>query len=137
MEERKNSRTYIKAPDREKDNLETGDALEGSILYQTYCARCHSRNGMGDNSRFPPLVESPFVTGDKNLLISIILNGMEGQLKIGDKTFNSIMPAHKNILDDHAVASIATYIRHRFGKNASPVKTPDVTKIKNAASKAK
>ena len=137
MEERKNSRTYIKPPDPEKDNLETGDALEGSILYETYCARCHSRNGMGDKSRFPPLVESPFVTGDKNLLISIILNGMEGPLKVGDKTYNSIMPAHKNILDDHAVASIATYIRHRFGKNAGIVKTPDVTTIKNSASKAK
>ena len=86
---------------------------------------------MGDRSRFPPLLGSPYVTGDKKLLISIILNGMQGPLKVGDKTYNSIMPAHKEILDDHAVASIATYIRYRFGKEASPVKTPEVTVIRN------
>ena len=137
MEKRKNNRTYIKTPDPKLDNLQTGDELEGSILYQTYCARCHSRNGMGDNSRFPPLSASQFVMGDKNLLISIILNGMQGPLKVGDKTYNSIMPAHKDILDDHAIASIATYVRYRFGKQASPVKTPDVTAIRNPTEKQK
>ena len=137
MEKRKNTRTYIKTPDPIIDNLQTGDELEGSILYETYCARCHSRNGMGDNSRFPPLSASEYVMGDKNLLISIILNGMQGPLKVGGKTYNSIMPAHKNILDDHAVASITTYIRYRFGKEASPVKTFDVTAIRSATEKPK
>lgn len=136
MEKRK-SRTYIKTPDPEADNLGTGDALEGSILYDTYCARCHSRNGMGDNSRFPPLKESPYVMGDKNLLISIILNGMQGPMKVGDKTYNSIMPPHKDMLDDHAVASIATYIRRRFGKKAGPVKTPEVKAVRNPEEKKK
>jgi mono/diheme cytochrome c family protein len=92
---------------------------------------------MGDKSRFPPLVESSFVTGDKNLLVSIILNGMQGPLKVGDKTYNSIMPAHKDMLDDHAVASISTYIRRRFGKKASPVKTTEVTEIRNPNVKKK
>jgi len=137
MEKRKSTRTYIKTPDPIIDNLQTGDELEGSILYETYCARCHSRNGMGDNSRFPPLSASEYVMGDKNLLISIILNGMQGPLKVGGKTYNSIMPAHKNILDDHAVASITTYIRYRFGKEASPVKTFDVTAIRSATEKPK
>jgi glucose/arabinose dehydrogenase/cytochrome c553 len=129
MEKRK-ERTYIKTPDPKLDNLQTGDALEGSILYNTYCARCHSRNGMGDNSRFPPLVESPVVMGDKNLLISIVLNGLQGSLKVGDKTFSGIMPAHKNILDDHAIASITTYVRRRFGKRGSGVKTTEVKALR-------
>ena len=137
MEKRMNTRTYIKTPDPKLDNLQTGDELEGSILYKTYCARCHSNNGMGDKSRFPPLKGSPFVKGDKNLLISIILNGMQGQLKIGDKTFNSIMPAHKDMLDDHAIASIVTYVRGRFGEGASPAKTTDVNAIRNSNVKTK
>ena len=82
MEKRKNSRVYIKTPDPQIDNLQTGDELEGSILYQTYCSRCHSRNGMGDNSRFPPLSASQFVMGDKNLLISIILFGRNINIKL-------------------------------------------------------
>jgi glucose/arabinose dehydrogenase/cytochrome c553 len=130
MDKRKATRSYIKTPDPKLDNLQTGDRLEGSILYDTYCARCHADNGMGDKSRFPPLLGSPYVTGDKNLLISIILNGMQGPMKIDNKTYNSIMPAHKNLLDDHAIASIATYIRHRFGKKASTVKTTDVQEIR-------
>ncbi len=137
MEKRKNTRVYIKTPDPKIDNLQTGDRLEGSILYDTYCARCHSNNGMGDKSRFPPLAGSPFVTGDKNLLISIILNGMQGQIKVGDKTFNSIMPAHKDMLDDHAIASIVTYVRARFGKGASPAKTTDVSAIRQPNIKTK
>jgi len=135
--ERRKGRTYIKTPDEKLDNLQTGDALEGSILYNTYCARCHSRNGMGDKSRFPPLLESPFVMGDKNLLISIILNGMQGPIKIGDKTFNSIMPPHKDMLDDHAIASITTYIRHRFGKKASSAKATEVKEIRSPGSQKK
>jgi glucose/arabinose dehydrogenase/cytochrome c553 len=134
MEKRKNERTYIKTPDEKADDLHTGDGLEGSILYNTYCARCHSRNGMGDNSRFPSLVESPFVMGDKRLLISIILNGMQGQLKVGEKTFNSIMPPHKDMLDDHAIASITTYIRRRFGKRSSAAKSTEVTEIRKEGS---
>lgn len=130
--EKSKERSYIKTPDEIKDNLGTGDALEGSILYNTYCSRCHSRNGMGDNSRFPPLVESPLVMGDKATLISIILNGLQGPIKIGDKTYDGIMPPHKDMLDDHAVASITTYIRRRFGKRASAAKTPEVTEVRNS-----
>jgi len=92
---------------------------------------------MGDKSRFPPLVGSPFVTGDKNLLISIILNGMQGPLKVGDKTFSSIMPPHKEMLDDHAVASICTYIRRRFGKITGPVKATEVAAIRNPGGKTR
>lgn len=136
MEKRK-SRVYIKTPDEKLDNLQTGDNLEGSILYTNYCARCHSRNGMGDKSRFPPLAGSPFVSGDKNLFISLVLNGMQGPLKIGDKTFNSIMPPHKDMLDDHAIASIVTYVRHRFGNKASPAKATEVTAIRNPPKTAK
>lgn len=75
--------------------------------------------------------------GDKNLLISIILNGLQGPMKVGDKTYNSIMPAHKEILDDHAIASISTYIRRRFGKRASAVKTPEVKALRSPDTKMK
>jgi glucose/arabinose dehydrogenase len=71
------SRSYIKAPDELKDNLHRGDRLAGSILYNTYCASCHQRDGKGDNSRFPPLAGSDWVTGDKQRLISVILNGLD------------------------------------------------------------
>jgi mono/diheme cytochrome c family protein len=134
MEKRKN-RTYIKTPDETADNLNTGDRLEGSILYDSYCASCHQRNGMGDNNRFPPIAGSQYVTGDKNRLINIILNGLQGPIEVNGKTYNGFMPPHKDILDDHAIASIATYIRARFGNKASIVYTTEVTQVRKKTSK--
>jgi mono/diheme cytochrome c family protein len=77
MEKRK-SRSYIKTPDETGDNLNVGDELEGSILYKSYCASCHQGNGKGDNNRFPSIAASEFVTGDKNRLINILVNGFGG-----------------------------------------------------------
>jgi glucose/arabinose dehydrogenase/cytochrome c553 len=130
MEKRK-SRSYIKTPDEVADNLNKGDELAGSILYRSYCANCHQRNGKGDNNRFPPLAASEFVTGDKNRLIKILLNGLDGPIKINEKTFNGIMPAHGAMLDDHAIASIATFIRSRWGNKASDVTALEVQTVRN------
>jgi mono/diheme cytochrome c family protein len=134
MEKRK-SRTYIKTPDVVADNLNTGDKLEGGILFENYCANCHQRNGKGDNNRFPPLVESSYVTGDKNVLIGIILNGLQGEISVNGKTYSGIMPAHAGLLDDHAIASITTYIRSRFGKQKETISTLEVTNVRNSSKK--
>src|SRR6476659_6578377 len=130
MEKRK-SRSYIKTPDETGDNLNAGDELEGSILYRSYCASCHQRNGKGDNNRFPPIAESEFVTNNKNRLIHIHIHGLQGAINVNGKTFNGIMPAHGETLDDHAIASIATYVRNRFGNNAGPVSTLEVKNVRN------
>lgn len=134
MELRK-SRSYIKAPDEVKDNLHRGDRLAGSILYNTYCASCHQRDGKGDNSRFPPLAGSDWVSGDKQRLISVILNGLDGEIMVNGQSWQGMMPAHAEFLDDHAIASISTYIRQSFGNRASPVNSLEVSKIRKSSRK--
>lgn len=131
MEKRKD-RSYIKAPDEIKDNLHQGDRLYGSILYNNHCASCHQNNGKGDNSRFPPLVNSDWVTGDKPRLIKTILFGLDGEITVNGQSWTGLMPAHAEFLDDHAVASIATYIRQNFGNVASEVSALEVVKVRNA-----
>src|SRR5258706_4713644 len=128
MEKRK-SRSYIKTPDEVRDNLHMGDRLEGSILYHTYCATCHQRDGRGDNSRFPPLAGSDWVTGEEERLIGIVLNGLQGELKVNGKSYNGLMPQNSH-LDDHAIASVLTYIRTRFGNRAAAVNALQVTKVR-------
>ena len=130
MELRK-SRTYIKTPDSVKDNLGQGGEMEGLILYNSYCATCHQRDGRGDESRYPPLAGSEWVTGDKDRLIRILLQGLQGNIQVKGKTYNGVMPAHGALLDDHAVASILTYVKARFNKTYSPIATDEVTKIRN------
>ena len=131
MEKRK-SRSYIKTPD-EGDQLNKGSMLEGSILYRTYCSACHQDDGKGDNNRFPPLVDSDWVKGDRDRLIGLVLNGLQGRITVNGKSYNGLMPRHDH-LDDHAVASILTYIRKRFNK-AEPITKSQVNKVRTGMAK--
>jgi glucose/arabinose dehydrogenase/cytochrome c553 len=131
MEARK-SRTYIKTPDSVKDNLGQGGEMEGLILYNSYCASCHQRDGRGDESRYPPLAGSEWVMGDKERLIKVLLNGLQGNIEVKGKTYNGIMPAHGALLDDHAAASILTYVKARYNKTYSPITTEEVKKARSA-----
>ncbi len=128
MEARK-SMSYIRTPDEETDNLRQGGNLSGRILYNTYCAACHQRNGKGDNNRFPPLTQSEYVTGDIDRLIDIILNGMQGEIVVAGQTYSGLMPAHQH-LDDLAIASIATYVRSRFGDQGDAIPTERVREVR-------
>lgn len=123
-------KTYIKTPVEGVDNLDKGSLLEGGILYNTYCATCHQRNGEGDNNRFPPLAGSERVLGESEPLVAAILNGIQGEITVKGKTYNGYMPPHANILDDHAVASISSYIRNRWGNKASPISPSEVSTIR-------
>lgn len=133
MEQRK-SMNYIKNPDPERDNMQRGDGLSGRILYNTYCASCHQRNGRGDNNRFPPLVASEWVTGDEDRLIDVVLNGMQGEIQVNGKAFNELMPAHQH-LEDLAIASILTFVRNRFGGIETPIEVARVRDVRAASKK--
>jgi len=130
MEERKKM-PYVKDPDEVKDKLAVGSQQEGWKLYNIYCTNCHQRNGKGDNNRFPPLAGSEYVTGDKNRLIGILLNGLQGEITVQDKKYNGLMPQFSH-LDDHSVASVLTYIRTRFNNEATPVTSIEVKKVREA-----
>ncbi len=129
MEKRKTTQSYIKTPDPEKDILQAGDTYSGRIYYNTYCAACHQRDGKGDNNRFPPLYGSEWVAGDEERLIDIVLNGRQGDISVQGRTYNGLMPRNDH-LDDHAIASILTYIRKRFGDEAAPVKASTVAEVR-------
>ncbi|MFC4870537.1 c-type cytochrome [Negadavirga shengliensis] len=137
LEERKNTRTNIKYPDPEKDNLEVGMLETGAKIYNQYCSTCHQRDGKGDGTRFPPLVETEWVTGNKRRLIEILLNGMEGPITVNGVEYNQIMPAH-NFLSNDDLASVLTYIRRSFGNNANSVSAGEVQRVRDqlAAGKA-
>ncbi|HEY4290479.1 MAG TPA: c-type cytochrome [Puia sp.] len=135
LKTRQLTRSYIKAPDSIKDDLHKGSLLEGGILFNSYCATCHQRDGLGDNNRYPPVAGSEWVSGDKTKLIGIVLNGLQGPVVVKGKTYNGLMPAHGGFLDDNAVASIISYIRKnkRFGNAADEVKPKEVAELRKTA----
>ena len=105
--------------------------MAGEKTYLTYCGSCHQNNGKGASGRFPPLAGAPWVVGDKGLLISIVLNGMEGSITVNGEEYNNVMPQH-SFLSDEEVAGVLTYIRQSFGNTASEVSAEDVEKIRRS-----
>jgi mono/diheme cytochrome c family protein len=120
------NRTNIKNPDPVLDNVErTMNIDKGEQLYNTYCRSCHQGNGMGDGNRYPPLVNSEWVNGDKKRLISVLLKGLEGPIKVLGKEYNNVMPKF-NFLNNQQLADLMTYVRKSYSNNKSPVNKEEV-----------
>lgn len=136
MEKRK-LLSNIRTPDETKDNLDLGKAVApGAQVYLSYCSACHQRDGKGDGSRFPPLGGSEWVTGDKDKLIAVLLNGVEGPIKVRGNPYTGLMAPH-DFLTDKDVAEVSTYVRKHFGNHASRVKTDEVSKVRARLKKKK
>lgn len=128
MEKRKEL-PHIKTPDESIDNLQKGQVTGGQKIYETYCAPCHQLNGKGAEGRFPPLVETAWVKGDKAKLINVTLNGLEGNIEVDGVGYNGVMPSH-SFLSDEEIAVMLTYVRQNFGKKEDAITAGDVAKLR-------
>ena len=52
---------------------------DGQEIYMTRCMSCHGANGEGVQGVFPPITNSPYVEGDKGVLIRMIMHGLRGK----------------------------------------------------------
>lgn len=136
LQQRMQTVSYLKTPDPEEDHLQRGNTLQGGILYNSYCASCHQRDGRGDGNRYPPLRGDHWVDGAQDeRLIRIILGGLEEEIIVNGQTFYGMMPGFDNVLDDLAVSSIVTYIKTRFNQARGSVVTPaEVAEIRKRMS---
>lgn len=108
--------------------------IAGKSLYESVCAGCHGINGEGIFRIAPPLVNSEWVTGSKDRLILLVLNGMKGPVIVNGKLYKEpevqeVMPGFKDNpeLTDKKLANILTYIRNAWNNEADPV-TPSTVK---------
>ena len=95
-----------------KSNGHKWRALDGYDIYKQTCVTCHGPDltGVpnGENSLIAPsLMGSPRVTGDKEVLVKILLNGLTGP--IDGKEYGIMLPMGSN--DDEWIGQVATYIR--------------------------
>lgn len=101
----------------------------GKTVYNSYCIACHQQDGSGVPGAFPPLIETEWVNGEKDTLISIVLNGLQGPIEVNGEQYNNIMTPH-NFLSDDEVAAVLTYVRKSFGNNSSEVSTEEVAALR-------
>jgi mono/diheme cytochrome c family protein len=137
MVKNKATATNVRTPDPVKDNVDLilGKPVNASAIYTTYCRICHQPSGMGDGTRFPPLGGSEWVNGDKNRLIGVVLNGLQGSIEVKGVNYNEIMPPHGSLLNDAQVAEVLTYVRSNFGNTSGPVTAAEVAAVRKASSK--
>jgi mono/diheme cytochrome c family protein/glucose/arabinose dehydrogenase len=127
--------------DKEKKSGNSVDVSKeypkGAALFRSICQTCHSADGNGINGLAPPLNKSDWVTGDKNRLIQVILYGLSGPIKIGNKVYKSPeisgeMPglASNSNFSDEDIAQVANYIRNSWANKANKVSRETVAETR-------
>ncbi len=97
----------------------------GKSIYIKYCMACHQSDGGGVPQMYPPVKESNWVTGDKNKLITILINGKIGEIEVKGEVYDQTMPKF-DYLTDEQIANVLTYIRNNFNNKAQEVTSKDV-----------
>lgn len=110
----------------------TADAtLEaGKKVYDDNCLACHQAGGEGAPGMFPPLNKNEY-TSDKTKLISTVLHGVEGAIKVNGTEYNNIMPA-QDYLSDEEIAAVLTYVLKSFVKSEETVSAEEVASVRTA-----
>jgi mono/diheme cytochrome c family protein len=111
---------------------------KGAALFQSICQTCHGKDGNGVNGLAPPLNGSEWVQGDKNKVISIVLYGLAGPVKVANKIYkspeiNGEMPgigANKEYTDED-IAQVLSLVRNSWNNKAAKITANDVNNVRN------
>jgi mono/diheme cytochrome c family protein len=104
-----------------------GGAANGAQIFAARCAACHQANGKGLPGVFPPLAGSPWVTGDPDTTLQIVLHGMTGPIEVLGATYNGAMPTFADQMSDNELAAVLTFARSEWGNAAPPVEASAAT----------
>lgn len=83
----------------------------GGRVYAQQCQICHQANGLGQAGNFPPLVASEWVSDNPRMLTKIVLGGLQGPIVVKGNSYNNVMTAFGQALNDQQIAAVLTYIR--------------------------
>ena len=113
----------------------------GAKIYQreAHCSTCHLPHGKGSPNVYPPLVDSPWVTGSEDRLIKMALHGVWGKMTVKGKTYDPLrgvppMTAFRNLLKDDELAAVLTFVRNTWGIKASVVDAATVARVRKETS---
>lgn len=114
---------------KQKEGTGTGGTAnlpDGGELFTTNCASCHQANGEGVPGAFPPLKNSPVVTGGNlELYVTIIMKGYDPRPE-----FATMPPVGMNAnFTPEDVTAIMNHERTSWGNNAKKVTVEEVKVI--------
>lgn len=110
---------------------------KGEALFTSVCQTCHGADGGGVKSLAPPLNQSEWVTGNKDKLISIVLFGLTGPVKVNGHVYQTPevsgdMPGigYDKDMPSEDIAQLLSFIRRSWRNNADKVTTEEVNKVR-------
>lgn len=108
--------------------------VDGAKIYTKNCAACHGADGKGTGDTYPPLVGARYTTQDDYMKehISIVLNGLEGEIQVLGKTYNGVMQPF-NKLNDAEVAAVVNHERTSWGNEGTEVTEEMVAEVREAS----
>ncbi|MBK1832838.1 PVC-type heme-binding CxxCH protein [Roseibacillus ishigakijimensis] len=101
------------------------------------CVTCHQENGQGLENIYPPLVDSVWVTGDKERLTKLVLHGLYGKITVNGKVYDPAkgvppMTAVGAMYNDEEVAAALTFVRNSWGNVAEAITPAEVKEVREA-----
>lgn len=108
------------------------ESIDASKIFANHCAVCHQANGAGVPGAFPPLINSDWITAKPQVIVQILLHGIQGELTVGDTVYNGEMPEFGNTLEDSEIAALATYLRSNFENDAEAIEADFVSEQRDA-----
>ncbi len=132
------SRNYLKDSSKERKRIADliknikeeeyrVDMNRANRTFTQFCMRCHGSDGKG-SAAAPPLVDSPALTADDEVLVKILLHGMRGKITRGSRTYDLVMPGFK-MIPASDLAHVANYIRKKFSEKKSIITHKDVLEV--------
>ena len=96
------------------------------------CEACHGGRGQGQAGLAPPLIDSPYVLGDPERLVRIVLDGVTGPIIVHGEQWDDSMPGFRGeeTFTDEAIAELLSYIRSAWSHRASDVTARTVEAIR-------
>lgn len=89
-------------------------------VYATTCQGCHQSNGAGVAGAFPPLAghvaDILNAKGGRAYLPLVILNGLQGSIRVGSTNYNTPMPGFPS-LGDAQLADLLNHIATAWGND--------------------
>jgi putative membrane-bound dehydrogenase-like protein len=110
----------------------------GAAIFNTVCKTCHGEDGNGVTALAPPLNGSEIVTGSKEILVSIVLKGLSGPVKVRGHLYKAPeisgeMPGFADNKDftNNDITQIINYVRQAWNNRASKILSEDVSNMRD------
>ena len=111
-------------------DLPIGNQQDGAQLFASRCATCHQPNGTGVRGAIPPLSDSPFLKASPDVAMHILLNGIDGPIRVGNSTYEGHMPSFASVLSDAEIVHIVKYVRATFVDRHDTLLESDVARAR-------